>query len=149
MPKFTHTHTHTYIPNNFTAKWMFVFGCSWKVVKSWCHSGASTTPVNTHMVNWWCDAKREREREYYECEREVAHGMKTLARNRRWCKRNWRVGMAVPFIHLSSLLPHTYSYSLSWTHTLVPHQLVQQEGASNPKTPCPLQKLARSASTQA
>ena len=138
MPKFT----HTCIPNDVTAKCMFVFGSSSKV-ESWCHSGASTTPVNTHMVNWWCDAMRDREREsttsMRETEREVAHGMKPLARNRRrWCKRNWRVCMTVPF-YQPLFLVTSHSYTLSWTPTLVPHQLVQQEGVSNPKkhhAPC-------------
>ena len=35
--------------------------------------------------------------------------------------------------YLSLFLVTSHSYTLSWTHILVPHQLVQQEGDSNPK----------------
>ena len=136
MPKFT----HTCIPNDVTAKCMFVFGSSSKV-ESWCHSGASTTPVNTHMVNWWCDAMRERE--YYEYERnwERSHmgWSPWLGTEGDDARETEEFAWQFLFINLSSLLPHTHTRFHG--HVLLYlHQLVQQaEGASNPKkhhAPC-------------
>jgi len=80
------------------------------------------------------------EREYYEYERDCL-----CERGSTWDESPWlgtdgddarkteELAWQFLFIYLSSLLPHTHIYKLSWTHTLVPHQLVQQEGAIKPK----------------
>jgi len=104
----------------------------------WCHSGASTTPVNTHMVNWLCDVMRDREStmSMRETEREVAHGIKPLAGNRRDESIETKE-LAWPFL-LSISLPSYLSLIHAFRHILLYHTNWSNKELGTEKLPCPL-----------